>query len=289
VFLFFLYLTLAQSWNIIGGYAGQVSLGHAAFFGIGVITTRLLVEFGVNFVFAFLAGGLGALVLSAIIGLPALRLRGIYFAIGTLGLALIMKITIENILPGVSFMPAKQLAAYSLIPRYYFALTLAAGSVGLVNLIGNSKMGLAMLTVRENEDAASASGINVFAYKVLALGISSMFAGFAGGLYSYYYSSFYYHIPFHLSWCFDPLLISFIGGVGTVMGPIVGSLLFVVLRQIFALTMGEAHVIIFGSIFILIVLLLPGGLVDTVNKFREISSRLPLVNSVKTAKPSSVK
>jgi branched-chain amino acid transport system permease protein len=163
---------------------------------------------------------------------------------------------------------------YSLIPRYYFALALAAGSVSLVYLIGNSKTGLAMLTVRENEEAASASGINVFAYKVLALGISSVFAGLVGGLYTYYYPSFYYHIPFNLYWCFDPLLITFIGGVGTVMGPIVGSVLFVVLRQIFALTMGEAHVIIFGGIFILIVLLLPGGLVDAATKFRELSSSL---------------
>jgi branched-chain amino acid transport system permease protein len=278
--LLFLYTTLAQSWNILGGFAGQISLGHAAFFGMGSIVTRLLMEKAVSFPLAFWAGGVAAVVLAAIIGLPALSLRGIYFAIGTLGLALIMRISVANILPWVSFTPVKQLAAYSLISRYYVALSLAILTIGVVYLIVHSKMGLAMLTVRENEDAASASGVNVFKYKVIALGISSFFAGLAGSVFSYYYTSFYYYIPFDLNWCFDPLLITFIGGIGTIMGPIIGVVLFVILKEIFALSMGDVHALIFGIIFILVVLILPGGLIDAARKFKDLLSRLMKRESV---------
>jgi len=274
VLLLFLYTTLAQSWNILGGFAGQVSLGHAAFFGMGSLVSRLLIERAVSFSLAFWAGGLGAVVLAAIIGLPVLRLKGIYFAIGTLGLALMTRITVINILPWVTFTPVKQLADYSLIPRYYVALLLATLTVGIVYLIANSKTGLAMLTVRENENAASASGVNVFKYKAIALAISSFLAGLAGSLFSYYYTSFYYYIPFDLNWCFDPLLITFIGGIGTVIGPIIGVVLFVILKEIFALSLGDVHSLLFGIIFILVVLILPEGLIDVPRRFRNVSSRL---------------
>jgi len=274
VLLFFLFSTLAQSWNILGGYTGQVSLGHAAFFGMGALVTRLLWEAGIPFALAFIPGGIAALILSAIIGLPALRLKGIYFAIGTLGLAMISRIMVGNILPTVSFMPAKQLATYSLVPRYYVGLLLAVIINLVVFFLMNSKKGLGMLTVREDEEAAAAVGIDVFRHKVLALALSSFFAGLAGSMYAYYYASYYYYVPFELGWCFDPLLIAFIGGVGTLTGPIIGTIIFVVLREVFTLTLGEAHIIIFGVIFILIVFILPGGLIEAAGRGRRFLSVL---------------
>lgn len=271
--LVFLYIILAQSWNILGGYTGQISLGHAAFFGIGALCTRLLWEHGTPFYLAFPAGGAAAIVLAVIIGLPALRLKGIYFSIGTLGLAMIMRITIGNVLPTVSFMSAKQLAHYSVTPKYYLALAVAFLVCLSVYLLMNSKLGLGMLTVRENEGAAASSGINVFKHKVIALILSSLFAGLAGGIFAYYYASYYYYAPFELDWAFYPVLVAFIGGVGTIIGPVIGAVIFVVLRQIFALTLGEMHVIIFGALFVITVLLLPGGLYELIGKVRRLLTR----------------
>jgi branched-chain amino acid transport system permease protein len=93
-------------------------------------------------------------------------------------------------------------------------------------------------------------------------------------MYAYYYASYYYYVPFELGWCFDPLLIAFIGGVGTITGPIIGTIIFVVLREVFTLTLGEAHIIIFGIIFILIVFILPGGLIEGAERSRRFLVRL---------------
>ncbi len=273
LFLVFLFVILAQSWNILGGYTGQVSLGHAAFFGVGALCTRLLWQHGTSFIFAFLVGGLAAVALAAIIGVPALRLKGIYFSIGTLGLAMIMEVVVENNFPNVSFMSGRQMADFSLESRYYLALGVAVVSCLVVYLLMRSKIGLGMLTVREDEIAASSSGINVFRHKLIALALSSLFAGFAGAVYAYYYSSYYYYAAFGLDWSFVPVLIAFIGGVGTIAGPVIGAAVYQILSQIFALKLGEVHVIIFGAIFVITVLLLPGGLVELGGKIRRLFVR----------------
>ena len=105
VILVLLYMSLASSWNILGGYTGQTNLGHAAFFGIGSLITRLLWISGIPFFVAFLAGGIGAVALALLIGIPAFKLRGVYFAIGTLALAQILNITVGNIFPEMSYNP----------------------------------------------------------------------------------------------------------------------------------------------------------------------------------------
>lgn len=270
--LVFLYIVLTQSWNLLGGYAGQISLGHAAFFGIGALCTRMLWETGTPFFLAFFGGGLAAVLLAVIIGLPALRLKGIYFSIGTLGLATIMRVTVTNIFPTVSMLSASQLASYSVIPRYFLAMAVAVVVCVVVYLLLNSKLGLGLLTVREDENAAASSGINVFKHKVVALMVSSLFAGFAGAIFAFYYPSYYYYAPFDLDYAFNPVLVAFIGGVGTISGPIIGSVIFVVLQHIFSITLGQVHVLIFGTLFVITVLLLPGGLNEVVGKVRRLFS-----------------
>ena len=121
--LVLLYMTIASSWNILGGYTGQTNLGHAAFFGTGSVVTRLMWIGGVPFLPSFLIGGLAAVALALLIGIPAFKLRGVYFAIGTLALAQILNITVGNILPEMSYNP--MLADYQLAPRYYLFLGLA--------------------------------------------------------------------------------------------------------------------------------------------------------------------
>src|SRR5262244_383158 len=111
----FLAVVLAQSWNLLGGYAGQINLGHAAFFGLGALITRTLWVGGTPMILSLIPGALVAMLFGLLIGVPAFRLRGAYFAIGTLGLAEILRITIGNTLPQISTIPARELASYNIL------------------------------------------------------------------------------------------------------------------------------------------------------------------------------
>jgi branched-chain amino acid transport system permease protein len=265
--LVLLYMTLASSWNILGGYTGQTNLGQAAFFGIGSLTTRLLWIKGIPFIMSFLAGGVVAVVLALVIGAPAFRLKGVYFAIGTLALAQILNITVGNILPDMSYNPS--LSNYHLIPRYYLFLGLAVFIIALAYLLVHSKWGLGMMAVREGEDAAESLGISALKHKLLALTISAFLTGLVGGAFAYYHVSYYLYMPFGPEWTFDPMMMAYIGGTGTIIGPIIGSIFFVGLQQLLIMKVGEWHLIIFGVLFVLIVLFLPGGLVEAWTKIRK--------------------
>jgi branched-chain amino acid transport system permease protein len=267
VILVLLYMTIASSWNILGGYTGQTNLGHAAFFGIGSLTTRLLWINGFPFFPAFLAGGIVAVALALLIGIPAFKLRGVYFAIGTLALAQILNLTVGNILPEMSYNPA--ISDYQLVPRYYLFLILAIVTIGSAYFLVNSKWGLGMMAVREGEDAAESLGISALKHKLLALSVSAFFAGLVGGAFAYYHVSYYYNMPFSPEWTFDPMMMAYIGGTGTIIGPIIGSIFFVGIKQLLVWNVGEYHLIIFGTMFILIVLFLPGGLVEAWKKTRK--------------------
>jgi len=269
--LVLLYMTIASSWNILGGYTGQTNLGHAAFFGIGSLTTRLLWIKGVPFFISFIAGGGTAVILALLIGLPAFKLRGVYFAIGTLALAQIMNITVANILPEMSYNPA--LSNYQLVPRYYLFLGLAIITIASAHFLVRSRWGLGMMAVREGEDAAESLGISALKHKLLALSVSAFFAGLVGGAFAFYHVSYYLNMPFSPEWTFDPMMMAYIGGNGTIIGPIIGSIFFVGMKQLLVWNVGEYHLIIFGTLFILIVLFLPGGLVEAWQKIRDFIRR----------------
>jgi branched-chain amino acid transport system permease protein len=268
VILLLLYITLASSWNVLGGYTGQTNLGHAAFFGIGSLITRLLWIGGTPFSIAFLAGGIAAVALALLIGIPAFKLRGVYFAIGTLALAQILNLTVSNLFPEMSYNP--NITDYQLLPRYYLFLVLAILTIGSAYILVNSKWGLGMMAVREGEDAAESLGISALKHKLLALSVSAFFAGLVGGAFAYYHVSYYLNMPFSPEWTFDPMMMAYIGGTGTIIGPIIGSVFFVGLKQFLVWNVGEYHLIIFGTLFILIVLFLPGGLVEAWKKTRKL-------------------
>ena len=268
----FLAIALAQSWNLLGGYAGQINLGHAAFFGLGALATRMLWVRGTPLLLALGAGAALATAFGLLIGGPAFRLRGAYFAIGTLALAEILRITVGNLMPEISTIPAAALASYSILPRYYLTLTVAAISVAVVALLVPSRVGLGIQAVREDEAAAEASGVGTFRHKLLALAISTALVGLTGGAFAYYHVSYYPQHTFSPSWTFDAVLIAFIGGVGTVHGPVWGALFYVILKEILAVRLVEIHLLVFGVLFILVVLFLPGGLVEAWNRARRLFS-----------------
>ena len=270
LFLFFLYVTLSQAWNILGGFAGQVNLGHAAFFGIGALVTREMWLGGWPFGVAFPLSGLTALVFAMIIGVPTFRLRGTYFAIGTLGLAEVLRITTATQRTQVSSLPPQLVATYDLTARYELALVLAACCVLTAWWLLRSRVGLGIQAIREDEQAAEASGVTTLKHKVFALGVSSLFAGFAGGTFAFYHVSYYPEMPFTPAWTFDAVLPVFVGGIGTLWGPVLGTVLYILVREQLALTLAQAHQVIFGALFILVVLAFPGGLVDAWARIRRL-------------------
>jgi branched-chain amino acid transport system permease protein len=261
-FLMALGVAMGQSWNILGGFAGQTSLGHAAFFGIGALVARLLWFNGTPFVLAFLAAGVAAVAFAMIIGAPTFRLRGAYFAIGTLAVAEVLRITVGQNQPYLSAMSVKMIAAYNLPNRYYVALALAIATTAVAYLLLRSRWSLGILGVREDEDAAQATGVNVLRHKLLALGLSALFMGFAGAVFAYQQISYYPEAPFLPTWTFQALMIAYIGGVGTVAGPVIGGIFFVAVKERLAANLTDVHQVIFGVLFIIIVLLLPGGLME---------------------------
>jgi branched-chain amino acid transport system permease protein len=180
IILVCLYTILSHSWNLLGGFTGQISLGHSTFFGIGALVFRYLWLQGVPSYLALGAGSLSSLVLACVIGFPSFKLKGHYFSIGTLALAMIALITVQNVFPGVSFVPQEYLKTYSLIPIYYMAIITGAVTIGVIYALTRSKLGLALLSVREDEVAAEAIGVNAFKYKVISMSLSTLIAGREG-------------------------------------------------------------------------------------------------------------
>jgi len=259
-----LYIAIGQSWNMLGGFAGQTSLGHAAFFGIGLLLTRVLWFSGLPFVVALIASAVAAAVFALVIGVPTFRLRGAYFAIGTLAMAEVLRITIAQNLPKLSSMSKDMLDSYDLPSRYWVALSLAVVTCVVAYLLLRSRWGLGLMGVREDEEAAQASGVHVLRHKLLALVISALFMGLAGGVLAFHQVSYYPGEAFFPSWTFHAMMIAYVGGVGTIAGPIVGGIFYVVARYFLASnpSLTNLHWVIFGTLFILVVLLLPGGLMQ---------------------------
>jgi branched-chain amino acid transport system permease protein len=209
------------------------------------------------------------MVLAVIIGLPTLRLKGMYFGIGTFALAEVCRIVVGSAFHRMLKMPSSYVASYNLTYRYYVALVVATLAVVVVYRVTHSKLGLGMVAVRDDETAAQVTGVNTFKCKVLALFISALLAGLAGGVFAYLRVSFHYiFMMFSPVWTFEPLMAAIIGGAGTLVGPIIGSVFLVILSEIFALKLGEAHLIIFGFLFVLVVMYFPYGLVGSVDQIR---------------------
>ena len=265
--LLFVTIILAQSWNILGGYTGQISLGNAAFFGTGALSFHFLAwGGGLPFYVALPAGGISAVILASFIGIPALRLRGVYFAIGTLALAEALRITVNNLFPLTVYIPTAHIVTYTLLPRYYLALTVAVITQGLAYCMIKSKIGLAIMAIRDDEEGADTVGVHLFKYKFVALVFSSFFSGLAGGIFTYYQTSVVPTFLFSPHWTFEPLVAASVGGSGTLLGPVIGSVFLIILTEVFALNLGKLYLIIFGAMFIFVVLFFPGGLIEALDR-----------------------
>ncbi len=269
----FIFAALASSWNVLGGFAGQVSLGHAAFFGLGALITRELWLGEMALPLAIVIALAVTAAVAAAVGLPMLRFRGIYFSVGTLALGVAVWITAGNVWPGISSLPADALREYEFTGPYYVALGVVAVVVAVSMWLKRSKLGLGMMAVREDEEAASATGVSALAYKMIAFVISAVLAALAGAAFAFFSVSYYPQFPFSVVWTFEAITIVFVGGVGTIVGPLVGSVFFVVGRDMLSSTFPEIQVLTFGVLFIVVVLLLPGGFVEAGQRLFKLVSR----------------
>ncbi len=265
----FIYILMAQSWNLIGGYTGQINLGIAAFFGCSVMVTHFAWVAGVPIIVSIIAGSLTTLVAAVFIGIPTLRLKGMYFAVGTLALTQALQVIMQNIFTRSISTRGDYVQAYDIGSRYYVGLILVVVVLIGIYYIRRSRLGLALVSIRDDEQAAQVTGVNTFKYKVYSLLISAFIAGLAGGLYAYLRLFFYYTADiFSISWTFSSIMAVVIGGAGTLLGPVLGSIFLVILGYVFSLTLGQANLIVFGFLFIVVMLFMPQGLMQGVNLFR---------------------
>jgi branched-chain amino acid transport system permease protein len=271
--LFFGYL--GASWNILGGYAGQFSFGHAAFFGIGAYTSTLLyLRFGVSPWLGMLGGGLLAALFGLFAGYLSFRygLRGPYFSLVTLAFAEMLRVVAVNwkavgsslglLIPNRGSAPAMFLFAGKL-PYYYVILAMALGALWVTHRLERSKLGYALLAIRENEDAAEAAGVDALGMKLRAMAISSFLTALAGTFYAQYFAYIDPSLTFGPAVSIQGLLQAIVGGAGTVLGPLLGAF---VLTPVSELTRAAlrgragADIMLYGLILVLVISFLPHGL-----------------------------
>ena len=269
-----IFVTLSESWNLMAGYAGQVNLGLAAYYGTGALCYMLVYRAGAPLPVAMVAGGLGATVVACIIGPPTLRLRGAYFGIGTMAMAEVLRLVTTTTFTQSLYSPPSYWTSFTLAKSYYIALVVAIATIVVAYLVVHSRLGLVLQAIRDDEDAANASGINPARYKMIVFIISSFLAGVAGGVLSYQRGNINVPSQFTMDWTIGAIVAATIGGWGTLTGPVLGSVVFVILKEILGRTVPTAYLIITGVIFILVILFLPDGLTGSGVMVRDISAPL---------------
>jgi branched-chain amino acid transport system permease protein len=278
-FITCVYLTVAQGWNLVAGYTGQISLGQNAFFGLGAYTMAGMWLNGIGLYFFFdftlmIVAGVAPAILALIIGIPLLaRLRGDYFSFGTLGLAQIVNVLFVkggDLTGGANGVYLDASKFSSMKVYYWVALLVAFLATLLVYLITRSRFGLALKAIREDEISAASHGINVLRYKVIAFMIGAFLAGLAGSIYGYYLFHLEPASVFNMNWLFYPILMVVLGGTGTVIGPVIGA---VIVSAIFAygdIYFGGYHPIFSGLLIILVMRFMPGGIMGLVTKVPDL-------------------
>lgn len=278
LFFVFLYAIMAQSWNLVAGYGGQISLGSHAFFGIGAYTTAIL--WSGNYLWGslydshpniyyfdpvtMLLGGTVAALAAVIIGLPLLsKLHGDYFALGTLGFGEIVKVLFVNggdFTGGAFGIVAPASSFDTLRPHYWVGLGLMVATALAIRALMRSRYGLALIAVRDDEMAASANGIDTLKVKVAAFAGSAFIAGVAGSLYTFYIFHVGPDSVFDLDWMLLPLMMTVVGGTGTILGPILGALVMYAVFDLARIVVPDYHPVISGLTIILAMLFLPKGM-----------------------------
>jgi branched-chain amino acid transport system permease protein len=269
-------VVLAAAWNLLGGFAGQISLGYSAFVGIGAYTTVLLANAGWSPWLTLPVGALLAVVFSVVVGLPTFRLRGPYFSIATIGVGEAVRV----IASGMEFtggssgirMPS---ATFHFLPNYYGMAGLAILTVAVVAWVRANAFGMALEAIRQDIDAAEALGIPSTRFKLAAHAVSAALVGAAGGLFA---MNFQYISPgsvFDFRLSLSIVLMPIVGGIGTLVGPVLGAVLFsyLQLKLLASPALRDSYLFIYGGLLMLVMLFEPRGIVGLWERLRRALRR----------------
>jgi branched-chain amino acid transport system permease protein len=276
LFLTAVWTTTSLGWNLLGGMAGQVSFGFAVFFGLGAYTTALLMHAGHSPYFGLIGGAAIAMLASFFIGLPTFRLRGPYFVIASIGVTEAVRVIMNNleITGGASGYRISEDKPFNPLEHYYTAIVAVALAVLVSTIIANSKFGLALRAIKQDQDAAADLGVNPYTSKLWIHAIAAGLTGLAGGIYARRAAFFYPGDVFAFQTGISILLMPVIGGIGTVWGPVLGGIIFVIVEEQISVKFPNFHLLIYGSLLIIIILLEPDGVLGLLRRlFRLLSTR----------------
>jgi branched-chain amino acid transport system permease protein len=269
-----LWTILGASWNLLGGFTGQVSFGHATFLGAGAYTMMILyLKFGLDPWYGIVVGGVVAALIALPVGYICFRLRGPYFALSTLAVAEIVRLVALNwesltagpvgllitTLPRVTFW-GKAINWESKTPFFYLAVIIALAALLATAVISRSRLGAYLLAVREDIDCAEAIGINTVQVRVAALSLSAFFAGLAGGFYALYLRYIDPDAVFSIALSVEMVFIAVVGGLTTVAGPLVGAVFLVTLGETFREHFLVGHLIFYGFFMMVAIRYMPEGI-----------------------------
>ena len=265
IIMVFIWVCLGQSWNLLGGFTGQVSFGHAAFFGVGAYAGGLLAfHFDASTWYGMILGPLMAMAVAVPMGLICFRLRGSYFALSMLALAELLRLIATNWISftngsvGILIVPTAGKVFY-----YYLALALAALSFYVIRGVVQSKWGFYFVAIREDQEAAESMGIDTTKYKLISLLISAFFTGLTGAFYMNYMAFIDPSVVFALTdVSIMMILVVMLGGAGTFYGPAIGAVIMVIFSEVFRIYFGSANLLVLGVLIVLIIIFIPNGLMD---------------------------
>ncbi len=278
LFLFFIYLSMANMWNLLAGYSGLLSLCQPAFIGLSGYALVVITWSGLPFYLGIIAGAVVSAIVAVIIYVPVFRLRGIYFAIGTLVIPEILRIIFfrwrpvgEDLSGGGAGYIIKEIGGLSITHFYWFGLVVAVLSVIIIRLILRSSLGLGLAAIRDNDKTASSVGVNVFRLKLYSFIIGAIITGIAGAIFYVYQGYIEPVSAFNIRWTMTMMLAVVIGGISTERGPIIGTIVFVVLYFLLS-KYGGISLLIQGIVLIVIMLLMPQGVMGMISRLRDKSS-----------------
>ena len=284
----FMFVALAQGWNLIGGFAGYACFGQVVFFGVGGYFTAVAIShWHLSFWVALLLSGVVAALFATLIGIPLLRLKGHYFAVATLGVAEGMREIVTN-LPdltgggaGITVPTVGNNATTAYLGNdgfYLLFLALAAVSVLVGGLVARNKFGYALRAINQDEDAAAAMGINTTRMKVLAFALSGFITGLVGASYAFQQVTIFPQRLFDVDITVLMIIMVVIGGSGTVLGPLLGAVALQFLSEFLRQNFTDLHTFILGGIIVVAVILLPQGAVNYVREARRTKEFSLLAN-----------
>lgn len=266
--------TLAQGWNIIGGYTGYASFGNSVFYGLGTYGTAVaMTTYQLPFGVGLAIGAVLAVVFAIVLGIPVLRLRGHYFAIATLGLAQVMTAIVSN----MEIAGRNVGIVMPLLKGDTLFLELSLGLLVLATLaiwwISRSRFGYGLIAIRENEDAAQVMGVNVTLYKVLAFALAALFSSLAGGIHGYWITFVDPASAFDITLNVKMIIMAVFGGPGSVLGPVIGALLLSGVSEVLAAQITSLASVFFGMVIVIAVVFMPHGLADLARRFKRLGVR----------------